>query len=349
MQIVYLSARPDVFVETLAHVAKLMPFVDDVVVCVPGALRGRFEEKGGGDTGLQVTVVDDETIAPGVDLQALAHSRRNFMLRARLAMSEAVPLADEYIMSDDDARPLRPLTPAAFKTEDGAYRSYYFYELGQWRKGDTSFDDSQLHALLVLQHLGITKPLAYGSHMPQLINRSLYREVCERVADQSAKYPLCEWSTYGNLGRLLSPEIFAEPDPYVTLCWPQYPSEWPRQVVPDHYLFENFHAELYSANGLFAGLATGISTVEQAEADALEKVVRWHLMERSVNQLNFPDDVDNPWTQNSPVRKAAFGAARAAKKLIDYTSLDDQSALAELSERVRRVESRLESDGPSRS
>ncbi len=344
MQIVYLSARPDVFVETLTHVAAKMPFVDDVVVCVPRALRDTFEEAGSADTGLPLLVVDDESIVPGVSLAALNHSQRNFMLRAQLIAGANSPpqITDTFIMSDDDSRPLRSLSSDVFVTDDNRHRSYYFYELGQWRRGDTSFDDSQLHTFLVLQHHGILKPLSYASHMPQLIDRDLYRRVTENAAAAAAKYPLCEWSVYGNFGRLLSPDTFAEPEPYATLAWPQYPSEWPRQVVPNRYLFENFHPELYAEAGLFAGLTTAVLADDTADADALEKVVRWHLLERSVNQLEFPDNIDNPWIKNSPVRKVAFSAARAAKKLIDYTNLDEQSTLAELSDRVRRMESRLD-------
>ncbi len=351
MQIVYLSARPDVFVETLQHVATMMPFVDDVVVCVPASMRQRFAAGGTGDTGLPLTIVDDESLVPGVDLGSLNHSQRNFKLRAHLigGVDASTRIADSFIMSDDDARPLRPLTPETFVGADGHHRSFYFYELSHWRRGDTSFDDSQLHSFLVLQHLGITKPLSYASHMPQIIDRTLYQQVTEAVDASAARYALCEWSIYGNLGRRLSPDTFAEPEPYATLAWPQYPSEWPRQVIPDRYLFENFHPELYAENGLFAGLDTTLTSIEQADTDALEKVVRWHRMERSVNQLDFSDDINNPWIKNSPVRKAAFGAARAAKKLIDYTNLDDQSTLAELSERVRRVEAQLDADGPAHS
>ncbi len=349
MQIVYLSARPDIFAETLGHVAAKMPFVDDVVVCVPAKMRDRFAASAATASELPVAILDDESIAPDVNLGALDHSQRNFLLRSSLVVEAYAgnPIADTFIMADDDSRPLRTLTKDVFVTPEGRHRSYYFYELGQWRKGDTSFDESQLHSFLVLQHLGITKPLAYASHMPQLIDRALYREVAAQVAEPSARYSLCEWAMYANLGRLLSPDTFAEPEPYATLAWPQYPSEWPRQVVPEHYLFENFHAELYADSGLFAGLQTGVVSAEQTSTEALEKVVRWHRMERSVNQLDFPEGIDNPWTKNSPVRKAAFGAARAAKKLIDYTNLDDQSALAELSERIRRVEVRLDADGPA--
>ncbi len=337
MQISYLSARPDVFFETLEHVRGLMPWIDDVVVVVPERLKSVFEQR---DPDNALTVLTDEELLPDIALDSLDHARRNFALRAAMVRHDAI--ATEFIMADDDYRPLDTIPVSIFRDDSGRHRRYSFYQLRTWRGADTPFDDSQLHSLLVLQQLGLDNPLAFASHMPQMIRRDLYREVVDRVAKAAEKYPLCEWSIYANFGAHISPENFGEPEPFRTLAWPQYPSEWPRQVVPTQYVFENFHPELYEPNGLFASLPTSATSAEITREHALEKAVRWHLLERSVNRLEFPDDIDNPWIQNSPVRRAAFGAARAAKKLIDYTHLDDLSALSELTERVRRVESRLD-------
>ncbi len=339
VQIVYLTTRPGVFRETLNHVRELMPFVDDVVAVVPSAKRPDMAAATS-DCGFDnVTLIVDEELLPDADLATLDHSSRNYRLRVAMLEHEAV--AAEFIMSDDDSRPLKELGPEVFRTPNGQARRFYFYDLRSWRGSETPFDKSQMHSLLALQQLGITRPLAFGSHMPQLIVRDLFRAAAERVASAAERYSLCEWTIYANLAATIDGAAFVAPEPFTTLAWPQYPSQWPRQVVPDQYLFENFHPELYLDNGLFAGLATAVDR-ETVDAITLEKVVRWHRLERSVNSLDFPSDIDNPWIKGSAVRKLAFGAAKAAKKVVDYTNLDDRSALSELTERVRLLESRLD-------
>ncbi len=332
MQIAYLTARPDVFRQTLGHVRALMDFVDDVVVVVPRAQADAYASD-------DLTVLVDEDLLPGVDLGALDHSSRNFRLRAAMVRHEAI--ADRFIMSDDDTRPLVSMGLDQFVNDDGRQRLFFFYESAQWREQTSPFDQAQLASMLELQQHGVAHPLAFASHMPQLVQTDLAIEAFARVEQASLHHPLCEWAIYGNLGPFLAPDRFAEPEAFQTLAWPQFPGEWPRQVVPDRYTFENFHAELYAENGLFAGLSTEVD-LDQLDTTTLEKIVRWHNLERSVTNLDFPADIDNPWIKGSPVRRAYFGAARAAKKLVDYTNLDDRSALAELTERVRQLEARLE-------
>ena len=50
MQIVYLSARPSLLCETLEHVAHFAPFLDDVVVITPEAMRKEVTAIPGVDT-----------------------------------------------------------------------------------------------------------------------------------------------------------------------------------------------------------------------------------------------------------------------------------------------------------
>lgn len=339
VQIVYLTARPDVFHETLDHVRVLMPFVDDVVVITPRSKASAANAYPNSRHFDGFTSIADEDLLPEVDLAGLDHSSRNYRLRVAMLEHEAVDA--EFIMADDDSRPLRTIEADVFKTADGLTRQYYFYDLRSWRQANTSFDDSQFNSLLTLQQLGLSRPLAFASHMPQLVYRDLFREAASRVADAAEIYPLCEWAIYGNLAPAIDGSAFAEPEPFTTLAWPQYPLEWARQVVPTQYLFENFHPELYRQGGLFAALPTAVDP-ETLDAATLEKIIRWHRLERSVNNLEFPSDVENPWIKGSPARKVAFGAAKAAKKLTGYTNLEDRGALNELAERVRLLESRLD-------
>jgi hypothetical protein len=231
VQIVYLTTRPDMFRETLSHVRALMAFVDDVVAVAPRARLGDVDDATR-DAGFdKLTLIADEDLLPNLDLATLDHSSRNYQLR--VAMLEHEAIASEFIMSDDDSRPLKELGPETFRASSGQTRRFYFYDLRGWRGCETPFDNSQMHSLLALQQLGISKPLAFGSHMPQLIIRDLFRAAAERVASAAERYSLCEWTIYANLAATIDEASFAAPEPFTTLAWPQYPSQWPRQVVPE--------------------------------------------------------------------------------------------------------------------
>ena len=87
MQIVYLSARPSLLRETLEHVAHFAPFLDDVVVITPEAMREEIMAIPRVDT-----VLTDEELCelPTWSITALAHTSRNYLLRARAASHPAV-------------------------------------------------------------------------------------------------------------------------------------------------------------------------------------------------------------------------------------------------------------------
>ncbi len=341
MQIVYLTNRPAVFHQTLSHVAHYMPFVDDIVAVSPASEAMAVAQAA--HPACAVTVLTDEEIAvaAGIDiehLKATDHTSRNYLIRTAMLQHDAI--AAEFIMADDDNRPLQPLTVDTFRTPDGRARRYFFYELDGWQRDETPFDQGLSNTLLVLRRLGLERPLAYASHMPQLIDRELFKQVALQVQDASARYPVDEWSMYFNLGPELAPHRFAPPEPFVTLGWPQFPGEWPTQVRPANYLFENHHPELYRERGLFAGLNPELH-LDTAEAENLEKAVRWHRLDLAVRRLEFPDDIDNPWIAGQRSRKAFFKSARAVKKLVDYANLDDRASIADLTGRVRMLEDRL--------
>ena len=327
MQIVYLSARPELLTETLDHVRHYGPFIDDVVVVTPERLADRFD---GVDTVLTDEAVTGRTRA---GLDALDHTTRNYVVRASAVRHESI--AETFIMSDDDSRPVVPIDGTTFLDGD-RHRRRWFHTLSSWRRTTTPFDAGQLHTWIILRQLGIPEPLSYASHLPQLIDRDLYVEVATRLEHYAERYPLDEWSSYLNLAPRIEPARFADPEPFVTLGWPSYPGEWPHEVTPPRYVFENHHPELYRDDGLYAGLPTGLDP-DTADAVNLEKMMRWHSLDVRVRDLDFPDDVDQPWT-TSPARKVAFKGLRAARSAYRYVALDDRARLSELEGRLRRLE-----------
>lgn len=332
MQIAYLSDRPELLRETLEHVRHFAPFIDDVVIVAPERNAAAFDGLG--------TVLTDESLTgcSATQLGEMDHATRNTTLRAAMASHEAV--ADTFIMSDDDSRPLVPIEPDFFVHADGTHRRRYFYALADWRYSVTDFDQALLHSWIVLRQRGHADPLAYNSHLPQVVDRQLFASVMESLADVLERYPLEEWSTYFAIAPTLSPDRFADPEPFVTLGWPTYPGEWPHQVTPPQHAYENFHPELYADGGLYDGIPTGCdpSTIE---ATNLEKIVRWYRLERQVRELDFPDDVDQPWSSPSQGRKLAFRGLKAARSAYRYLNLDERARITELEGRLQRVEKRI--------
>ena len=261
------------------------------------------------------------------------HMARNFTLRG--AFASPVAIDTEFLMADDDYRPLKPVEPSFFREGD-KHRCFYFYDLDDWPGDSTPYDVGQHNVRELLGYLGYER-LAYGSHMPQLI-RKPYLDEAWKLASRLTDSPiLCEWSLYFNVARALHPGDFCDPEPFRALCWPQYPNEWPWWVRPPEYVFENFYPELYAAGHLFDGLPTQLDA-ECAERHNVEKILRWSALGRRTARLDFPTDVANPWTKDSLTRRAAFGVLRRFRKAYGYISMEDRSRLTELSGTVARLE-----------
>ncbi len=336
MQIVYLSNRPELLPETLGHVKHFAPFIDDVVVVTPEQTSSAMADACS-SVELSATVVSDEEATGWTSRQIadLDHSTRNYRLRAAAVHHDVID--DVFIMSDDDARPLVPITEADFIAEVGQHRRYYFHSLAQWRHDVTDFDKIMLNTLVLLRQRGVPDPHCYASHMPQIVDKALYNAVTAAVADEVTEYAPDEWSTYFTIGEHLNPDRFADPEPFVTLGWPQYPGEWTLETVPPRHVFENFYPELYEPGGMYDGLPTDCQP-DTVDTTNREKIIRWHRLERQVRNLSFPDDVNQPWTTDSPMRKLAFKGLHTARGAYRYLTLDDRARLAELEGRVRRLE-----------
>lgn len=326
MQIVYLSNRPDTLRDTISAVALRMPFVDRMAIVVPRARQADFGYAG---DYLPVEFIHDETLI-GNERRRLDHSSRDYLLRASLCDHPAI--AEEFIMSDDDYRPMTAVDLLFFKS-GGRYRSYYFYDLADWVFNDTAFDAAQQNTFQVLKYLGYPQ-LCYASHMPQIINKGLLRQARDRFSDYAREMSLCEWGTYFNHAQRHHAELFLPPEPYKTLCWPDCVTCWPRAVVPDEYVFENFSPGLYEDGGPF-------SHFDSAEPEGrdirFDKILAWYRHEISV--LNG-DSLDN----NTPLRRVLNRLARPLRRLKQVLWVREQSQILQLAERLRRIEVKLQRD-----
>lgn len=159
--------------------------------------------------------------------------------------------------------------------------------------------------------------------MPQAVHRDLLVEAAARVRKVAPTVAVDEWAVHGNLGRMLAPELYCEPEPHLTLCWPGYPNQWRHGIAPREHAFENYYPQLYEPGHLFAGLPTAFDAAT-AEQVAVEKLVRWRRLDLAIRRLEMPDDVVVPWTEGSPVRRAYFKALRPVRKTVDYLLMGDR-------------------------
>ncbi len=265
MQLVVLSARPAMLAGTLRHVRAHLSWVDSVLVVTPERLRAKVAELG------VDTVTDEELLAgPGPS----DHARRNYALRAALATSPAVD--EVFLSADDDNRPLVPVPETTF-VRDGRYRRYTFGHLDDWDRRATSHDLCQLGSRAVLG-LHAMPRRAYAAHQPQVVDKELLAEVVALFATAAARHPLDEWATYLNAAPHLHPDRFEQPEPYLTLGWPDDTATWQAVVDPGALLFENCFLEHYATGQVFAGLDPDDTSYETA----VEKSVRWRTYELEV-------------------------------------------------------------------
>lgn len=315
MQILYLSNRPQVMRDTWEHVRHLMGWVDRAVIVAPAASHAGFSWADG-DPAVRLVADEEITGRTSSELRGLDHVRRNVALRRALVGADPA-VDDVFLLSDDDYRPMREVPESFFVTDEGDV-GYFSYELAEWPGTESDFDRAQHATHDALSYLGYPH-LAYGAHMPQVMRRDLWAEAFDIFGTVSTDDLVDEWSLYFNVAAALHPERFAAPRPFETMCWPQYGAEWSWWVRPERWTFENFYEDLYEPGHLFEGMPTAWAGDRHPQV-TYEKIRRWTDFARAAKRLDFPPDVYNPWTKQSPWRRAAFGMLRPARKAYHYIS-----------------------------
>ncbi len=270
MQIVTISNRPRIALETLEFVAALMPFVDEVIFVCPRRQTEAFTPTGGR---LAVKVIPEEDLL-GDQLQRFQaspdHQLMNWLLRSSLPSVES--LQEVFLMADDDSRPLVEI-PVEMFVEDGRFHGYTTYALAHWTARTTDYDLGQHRTREILDRRGFPT-LSYSAHMPQIIDKALLAEVVTELASETeAGLAIDEWSAYFNIAQTRHPKRFHPPRTYQTLCWPALPTDWDAGVRPATFRFENTYPPLYGEGALFEGLSTRFDANHQAP-DSTEKIHR---------------------------------------------------------------------------
>ena len=290
-QIVYISNRPEVLNDTLRQVKEFMTFIDNILILAPGDLHSEFINPGF----LHFSTIADEDIFNSKENESLtSHSFNNYHLRASLISHEKVE--DVFLMSDDDYRPIKNIQSNIFIEKD-KFKSYFFYDLRYWRQSKSSYDHCLINSYAALTNAGLAT-LAYSSHMPQVIQKPIFKKAFDHFSDISNENALCEWSIYFNYAQNFHKELFYPPEIYQTMCWPPLPGLWPEYVVPSHYSFENYYEENYShQRSIFQGLSSTNNPAESKMTN-FEKLRRLQLVQV---RHTFPPPIKE-WTTKTPGR-----------------------------------------------
>ncbi|MDO5558770.1 MAG: glycosyltransferase family 1 protein [Oscillospiraceae bacterium] len=252
-QIVYLSARPEPLLDTLPFIERFMKFITEMVVCCPDNMAEFLKTNYTGR--LKLTVITDSMLLAGHELPE-DHSTRNFFLRCLAIQRDEID--NEFIMSDDDYRPLTDITEEVFFS-GGRYNAFYFMDIDNWKHTVTdlfSYDYCHFKTLDFLKCNGYPT-LQYSAHQPQIINKKWYRQMISVHPDITTK-GYDEWSTYFNFCAVRHKQYFRQV-PYVTLGWPNVGTCWKYSVRNKEYLFENFYESNYDKGRIFYGFSTKYS------------------------------------------------------------------------------------------
>lgn len=264
-QMVVLTARHEDIMKSLPHIEAYMPFIQELVVCCPEKNVQPFKDNYHGR--LRLIFKTDDELLQGKPLPE-DHVARNFFLRCQAMRLDC--LDDVFIMTDDDYRPLVPISKDVY-IKNGRYVGYYFYDLKEWQGSYShykSFDLGAFYTRDFLMENGYPT-MQYASHMPQIIDKRIFREILEtHPGIENNAYE--EWDIYFNYGMRRHPDKFMS-KPYVSICWPGRLTSWNLYTFPNPMLFENYYEELYDDNNLFAGLSKEYDP-ETTDAENREKI-----------------------------------------------------------------------------
>ena len=248
-QMVILTARVEDIKNTLPYIEAYMPFIKKVLLCCPDKVSDEMKA-------IPVKRITIDTLTDGEILKGRAlpedHGTRNFFLRCLAMGSDKVD--DVFIMSDDDYRPLKTITPEVFIDND-SYVAYYCHELNEWKGvvGALSSYDHYIYRTRDFVNKHRYPGFQYSSHMPQIIEKELYqRMIKEHPGIESTG--LDEWSSYFNFVQANYQDLIKS-KPYICMCWPGMHSDWNMRVKPNEYLFENYYEFLYKDGNIFDGMS----------------------------------------------------------------------------------------------
>ena len=249
-QMVMLTARTEDFLNTMPFIEAYMHFITEMVICCPDKAVESMREGYHGK--IKLIFMPDSKVLEGHALPK-DHQCRNFFLRCLLIQKDVID--EVFIMSDDDYRPLCPITQDVFLDGD-KYRAFYFYEMHAWRGCQgalTSFDEG-VHRTVKFCDENKLPTMQFNAHIPQIIEKGIYIEMIMRYKGIEVG-GFDEWSMYFNylMAHYPNKVSFCE---YKTMNWPGSVTDWTMYCQPKEFLFENFYDYEYLPMGIFSGISS---------------------------------------------------------------------------------------------
>lgn len=245
LQFIFISIELDSLLGTIKATDEYIDFVKEYIIITAPNLVKKAQKI---PSKHKITVIDETKIL-GQYANGFAqrdHVSKNWLLRTSLLN---VPvLDDEFIMLDDDNRPLKPLSIDMFIDSQGRYKSYYFFNLLEWNHKATEYDVGQQNMKQILSDENY-ELLSYSSHAPQIINKQIFKEVVGKFFEIGLKTPIDEWSIYFNYANSRYPYLYNK-NIFRTLNWPENPFHWEHIYQPQDVAFENYYKGAYGT-GLF--------------------------------------------------------------------------------------------------
>lgn len=230
---------------TIKQIDKYINFQKEYIVVTSPKFLSKFKNL---KTQKKLTIIDETDILKkyAIDFHKKDHQSKNWLLRASLLNIDF--LDEEFIMLDDDNRPLKKIEKDFFINQKGAYNAYFFHNLLNWHHNGTEYDHGQQNTKQILSEKNY-ELLSYSSHIPQIINKSIFKEVVDEFFQIGLDAPIDEWSTYFNYANAYYPMIFNK-KVFETLNWPANHFQWEFPYPQKEFSFENYYKELYE-NGVF--------------------------------------------------------------------------------------------------
>jgi len=242
LQFVFISINYDNIKETIKLIDKYVNFVKEYIIVTN---KNNLEKMKTIKSKHPIIVIDERMILKKLYpiFEKGDHVTKNWLLRMSLLNIDI--LDENFVMLDDDNRPLRKIDISNF-IEDGKYKAYFFYDLLEWACYNTDYDIGQHNMKEVLDREGY-ELLSYSSHRPQIINKTILQQVKSKFFNEGLSKPIDEWSIYFNYAVSNYPYLFKKKK-YDVLNWPQHPSNWKQKYFPDEYNFENYYKDNFSGS-----------------------------------------------------------------------------------------------------
>ncbi|WP_227731267.1 glycosyltransferase family 4 protein [Yersinia proxima] len=238
-QAVYISIDINKFKLSIKSLKENMKFINEIVVLTKKEYVKEFESEIS-NLGFLSHVLCDEDILAGANNELLDHQERNTFLRKSLYVNSIIKA--NFIAADDDYIAINNIDEKYFRNNNVHNCYYYYNSLESWLgsyPNRSSYDYGLLKTAQLLKSYGFyTK--AYSSHMPQIINKKLVNEIYGKYLKDKRNQGVDEWSIYFNIANFYFPNNFTSKE-YRCFSWPGNPSDWPCDVIPSEFDFQNYY------------------------------------------------------------------------------------------------------------